>query len=102
MLLHNISVDTGLVNGRIGIVEGFSNGCVNVNFGEINSQVPLIKERIIDDLSVSYIPLRPCYAITIHKSQGCTFDSAIVEFDGLFENGQAYVALSRVRNLDNL
>lgn len=49
-----------------------------------------------------YLPVEACYALTIHKSQGQTVDSAVVHVDGLFEEGMAYVALSRVRDLSRL
>jgi ATP-dependent DNA helicase PIF1 len=49
------------------------------------------------------IPLRVAYALTIHKAQGASLDSALVDVGpSTFECGQAYVALSRVRNLDSL
>jgi ATP-dependent DNA helicase PIF1 len=48
------------------------------------------------------IPLLPAYALTIHKSQGMTLDSAIVDCKNIFACGQMYVALSRVRELKNL
>jgi ATP-dependent DNA helicase PIF1 len=49
------------------------------------------------------IPLRVAYALTIHKAQGASLDSALVDVGpSTFECGQAYVALSRVRNLDAL
>jgi ATP-dependent DNA helicase PIF1 len=48
------------------------------------------------------IPLLPSYALTIHKSQGLTLDSAIIDCKNIFACGQLYVALSRVRNIENL
>lgn len=47
-------------------------------------------------------PLQLAYATTIHKSQGQTFERAVIYLKGLWEPGQAYVALSRLRSLDGL
>lgn len=47
-------------------------------------------------------PLKPAWAITIHKSQGLTFDRAIIDAEAAFAHGQVYVALSRCRNLEGL
>lgn len=52
--------------------------------------------------SVSQIPLRLAYAVTVHKSQGQTFDSVNLVLDTVFAHGQLYTALSRVRSFDGL
>jgi ATP-dependent exoDNAse (exonuclease V) alpha subunit len=49
------------------------------------------------------IPLRPAWAVTIHKSQGQTYDEVVIDMGrGAFSPGQTYVALSRVRSLEGL
>ena len=48
------------------------------------------------------IPLRVCYAVTVHRVQGMTLDRAIIDMSEAFAHGQIYVALSRVRDLNSL
>ncbi|UXW85102.1 AAA family ATPase [Microbacterium azadirachtae] len=53
--------------------------------------------------SVTQVPLRLAWAMTIHKAQGQTFESAVIDFDrGAFDDGQAYVAFSRLRSEQGL
>jgi hypothetical protein len=71
----------------------------NVNYS-INDETKEIKEDIIG--SFKQIPLRLAWAITIHKSQGLTFERAIIDAEASFAHGQTYVALSRCTSLEGL
>lgn len=59
-----------------------------------------ITEEVIG--TFKQFPLRPAWAITIHKSQGLTFDRAIIDAQAAFAHGQTYVALSRCRTLEGM
>ena len=65
-----------------------------------DSSTGIIREEIVG--SFTQIPLRTAWAITIHKSQGLTFDRAIINAGRAFSHGQVYVALSRCRTLEGL
>ncbi len=110
MLITNIDIDSGLVNGSRGVIIGFdTKGAEPLPIVQFKNGRREIIERNsweIDDLkgvSRSQIPLRLAYAITIHKCQGATLDCALIDIGrSTFEYGQAYVALSRVKNLESL
>ena len=109
MLLTNMDVEHGLVNGSRGVIDRFCDGpdaypMVKFRNGEVIIISPATwASEDVEGLERQQIPLRLAYAITIHKAQGATLDCALIDVgDNTFEYGQAYVALSRVRSLDCL
>ncbi len=71
----------------------------NVSY-TINPETKEISEKIAG--SFTQIPLRLAWAITIHKSQGLTFEKAIIDAEASFAHGQTYVALSRCKTLEGI
>lgn len=108
MLITNLNQEAGLINGSRGVVKGFDgDGLPLVLFASTNSTsvVKLHKWKAEGDVPIEreQIPLRLAYALTIHKAQGASLDSAFIDIgSSTFEYGQAYVALSRVRSLEAL
>jgi len=105
------------VNGTIGTVKRILGGSVRVEIdGEDVDVEPAVWERfrysydsnsktLSRDVIAEFMqfPLRLAWAVTIHKSQGKTYDRAIIDLGGgAFAPGQTYVALSRLTSLDGL
>jgi ATP-dependent DNA helicase PIF1 len=107
MLLKNLDIQNGLANGSRGVITGFISDIPLVKF--LNGEERLIDQNIweVEEndkkiLRAQQIPLKVAYAISIHKSQGCSLDYAEIDLSDIFEYGQAYVALSRVKSLEGL
>jgi ATP-dependent DNA helicase PIF1 len=111
MCIVNIELTNGemLCNGSQGIVVRFSTmdkkqPVIRFNNGfEMTMNYHIWPSENIPGVGVSQLPLILAWALTIHKAQGATLDVAEIDAgSGIFECGQTYVALSRVKSLEGL
>jgi ATP-dependent DNA helicase PIF1 len=109
MCIVNIELNNGeiLCNGAQGIVINFNSAGFPIvkykNGYQMTMNPHIWPSEIIPGIGVSQIPLILAWALTIHKAQGATLDIAEVDVgSGIFECGQTYVALSRVKSLEGL
>jgi hypothetical protein len=98
ILLDKDEVIVNCPNDDFNIVTNFETW-ENIKYN-VDSETKAITEDKIG--SYSQIPLRLAWSITIHKSQGLTFEKAIIDAQGAFAHGQTYVALSRCKSLEGL
>lgn len=103
------AADRRYSNGSLGVVKDFEPGSdypiVEFHDGRTVAMQPDTWELRDGDkkrASITQIPLRLAWAITVHKSQGMTLDAACIDLRKAFVEGMGYVALSRVKNLHNL
>lgn len=106
MCVANVDMEAGIVNGSQGIVQGFEDGFPLVRFrnGLVQRVTPHTwSSDVVQGLGAQQVPLILAWAITIHKAQGVTLELARIDAgSSIFESGQTYVALSRVKSLDGL
>jgi hypothetical protein len=115
---NDLSSEKRYYNGKIAVITNIDESRIEAQ-GKEDTQ-PIIVEKVVwsntkytidpnskelledEEGSFEQYPLKMAWAITVHKSQGLTFDKAIIDARASFAHGQVYVALSRCRTLSGL
>jgi ATP-dependent DNA helicase PIF1 len=104
ILLKNLAIANGLSNGLRGVVTRFQDGLPVVTFPGLPKPIIISNETwTAGPCTRTQLPLGLAFAISIHRAQGLSLPEAEIAIgEKVFENGMAYVALSRVRSLEGL